>query len=106
MGDELLTSNRKSVILLKGKTFDYPLSARDIFLKMDLWTNVKAFTSYLIAVFTKIVFRKKIFLLRIGLSIALGGPFIIYSLVRIQGNYGAYLLNLSLLIGLLREFHC
>ncbi len=59
MGDELLTSNRKSVILLKGKTFDYPLSARDIFLKMDLWTNVKAFTSYLIAVFTKIVFRKK-----------------------------------------------
>jgi len=59
MGDELLTSNRKSVILLKGKTFDYPLSARDIFLKMDLWTNMKAFTAYLIAAFTKIVFRKK-----------------------------------------------
>ncbi|HHT9122365.1 MAG TPA: FAD-dependent oxidoreductase, partial [Candidatus Wunengus sp. YC63] len=59
MGDELLTSHRKSVILLKGKTFEYPLSAKDIFLKMDIWTNMKAFTSYLIAVFTKIVFRKK-----------------------------------------------
>ncbi|MBI2470763.1 MAG: FAD-dependent oxidoreductase [Planctomycetes bacterium] len=59
MGDELLTSHRKSVILLNGKTFEYPLSARDIFLKMDIWTNMKAFTSYLIAVFTKIVFRKK-----------------------------------------------
>ena len=59
MGDELLTSDRKSVILLKGKTFDYPLSARDIFLKMDLWTNVKAFTAYVIAAFTKIIIRKK-----------------------------------------------
>ena len=104
MGDELLTSDRTSVILLKGKTFDYPLSARDIFLKMDLWTNMKAFTAYLIAAFTKIIFRKKTFLLRIGLLIALGGPFIIYSLVRIQGNYGAYLLSLSLQIGLLRGF--
>ena len=104
MGDELLTSDRKSVILLKGKTFDYPLSARDIFLKMDLWTNMKAFTAYLIAAFTKIIFRKKTFLLRIGLLIALGGPFIIYSLVPIQGNYGAYLLSLSLQIGLLRGF--
>ena len=59
MGDELLTSYRKSVILLKGKSFEYPLSARDIFLKMDIWTNIKAFTSYVIAVFTKIAFRKK-----------------------------------------------
>ena len=106
MGDELLTSDRKSVILLKGKTFDYPLSARDIFLKMDLWTNVKAFTSYLIAVFTKIIFRKKICLLRIGLSIVLDGRYIIYFSVRIRRNYGAYHLSLSLQIGLLREFRC
>lgn len=59
MGDELLTSNRKSVILLQGKTFDYPLSAKDIFLKMDLWTNLKAFTSYVIAAISRVVFRKK-----------------------------------------------
>ena len=104
MGDDLLASDRKSIILLKGNTFDYPLSARDIFLKMDLWTNVKAFTAYVIAAFTKIIFRKKIFLLRIGLSIALGGPFIIYSLVHIRRNCGAYLLNSSHQIGLLRGF--
>lgn len=59
MGDELLTSNRKSVILLKGKTFDYPLSAKDIFLKMDFWTNLKAFTAYIIAAISKALFRKK-----------------------------------------------
>lgn len=59
MGNELLTANRKSVILLKGKTFDYPLSAKDIFLKMDLWTNLKAFSAYLIAAFSRVVFRKK-----------------------------------------------
>ena len=35
----LLISNRRSVILLKGKSFNYPLSAQDIFLKMDLWTK-------------------------------------------------------------------
>ena len=34
---------------------------------------MKAFTAYLIAAFTKIIFRKKTFLLRIGLLIALGG---------------------------------
>lgn len=59
MGNELLTSDRKSTILLKGKTFAYPLSAKDIFLKMSLWTNMNAFTAYLIAAFTKIVFREK-----------------------------------------------
>ncbi len=59
MGSELLTSSRKSVILLKGKVFDYPLSAKDIFLKMDLWTNVKAFMSYLASVFSRILIRKK-----------------------------------------------
>ncbi len=59
MGDELLTSSRKSVILLKGKTFDYPLSAKDIFLKMDFWTNLKAFTAYVVAAFSKTLFRKK-----------------------------------------------
>lgn len=59
MGDELLTSSRKSVILLKGKTFDYPLSAKDIFLKMDLWTNLKAFTAYVVAAVSKTLFRKK-----------------------------------------------
>lgn len=59
MGNELLTSHRKSVILLKGKTFEYPLSAKDIFLKMDLWTNLKAFTSYVIAAISRVVFRKK-----------------------------------------------
>lgn len=59
MGDELLTADRKSVILLKGKTFDYPLSAKDIFLKMDIWTNLGAFTSYLIATVSKVVLQKK-----------------------------------------------
>ncbi|MCF6158289.1 MAG: FAD-dependent oxidoreductase [wastewater metagenome] len=59
MGDELLTSMRKSVILLKDKTFDYPLSAKDIFLKMDPWMNLKAFTVYIIAAIFKIVFRRK-----------------------------------------------
>ncbi len=59
MGNELLTSNRKSVILLKGKTFDYPLSAKDILLKMDIWTNIRAFTAYVIASVAKVVFRKK-----------------------------------------------
>ncbi|MBM4053652.1 MAG: FAD-dependent oxidoreductase [Planctomycetes bacterium] len=59
MGDKLLTSSRKSVILLKGKVFDYPLSAKDIFLKMDMWTNTKSFLSYLVAVFSRIVFRRK-----------------------------------------------
>lgn len=59
MGRELLTANRKSVILLQGKTFEYPLSAKDIFLKMDLWTNLKAFTSYLISTVSRIIFRKK-----------------------------------------------
>ena len=100
-----LTSNRKSVILLKGKTFDYPLSARDIFLKMDLWTNVKAFTSYLDSHFLPRLSFEKRYFLRIGLSIALR-TLIIYSLVRIQEIIGHISLNLSLLIGLLREFHC
>ncbi|MCF6148043.1 MAG: FAD-dependent oxidoreductase [Candidatus Kuenenia sp.] len=59
MGSELLTSSRKSVILLKGKVFDYPLSAKDIFLKMDMWTNTKAFLSYLVAAFSRTMFRKK-----------------------------------------------
>lgn len=59
MGNELLTAQRKSVILLQGKTFEYPLSAKDIFLKMDLWTNLKAFTSYVIAAISRVIFRKK-----------------------------------------------
>lgn len=59
MGDELLTSERKSVILLRGKTFEYPLSAKDIFLKMDMWTNLKVFTSYITAAASKVVFQKK-----------------------------------------------
>ncbi|MEK6635030.1 MAG: NAD(P)-binding protein [Planctomycetota bacterium] len=65
MGDELLISNRRSVVLLKGKSFNYPLSAQDIFLKMDIWTNLKAFTSYLIAVVSKALLRK------IGINAAL-----------------------------------
>lgn len=64
MGDELLISNRRSVVLLKGKSFNYPLSAQDIFLKMDIWTNLKAFTFYLIAVVSKA-------LLQIGINAAL-----------------------------------
>ena len=64
MGDELLISNRRSVVLLKGKSFNYPLSAQDIFLKMDIWTNLKAFTSYLIAVVSKA-------LLQMGINAAL-----------------------------------
>lgn len=59
MGDELLVSNRKSVILLRGKTFRYPLSIKDIFLKMNAWTNLKVLTTYVIAAFLKVIFRKK-----------------------------------------------
>lgn len=59
MGSELLTSSRKSVILLKGKVFEYPLSAKDIFLKMDMWTNAKAFMSYLVAAFSRMFVRKR-----------------------------------------------
>ncbi|TLD42891.1 MAG: hypothetical protein JETT_0791 [Candidatus Jettenia ecosi] len=59
MGDELLMSNRKSVILLKGEVFHYPLSIKDIVLKMDVWTNFKILTTYIMAAFLKIVFRKK-----------------------------------------------
>lgn len=59
MGDELLISNRRSIVLLNGKSFNYPLSAQDIFLKMDIWTNLKAFTSYLIAAFSKALLRRK-----------------------------------------------
>lgn len=48
MGEQLLTSERKSIILMGGKEFKYPLAARDILLNMDLWTNLKAFINYLI----------------------------------------------------------
>lgn len=48
MGDEFLTPERRSVILMGGKEYKYPLSAKDILANMDLLTNVKCFADYLV----------------------------------------------------------
>lgn len=48
MGNQLLTSERKSVILMGGNEYKYPLSAKDILSNMDLLTNIKCFADYLL----------------------------------------------------------
>lgn len=53
MGDQLLTPERRSVILMGGKEFKYPLAAMNIMFNMDIWTNIKAFVDYLMTALTK-----------------------------------------------------
>lgn len=59
MGDELLTAERKSVILQKGKTFQYPLCARDLFTKIGFRTGLRAFLSYIKGMVAAGVLQKK-----------------------------------------------
>ncbi len=59
MGGELLLSKRKSVILFKGKSYQYPLSARDVFFKLGLWTNLKALTTYTRAAFKNLILEEE-----------------------------------------------
>ncbi|MCE7911183.1 MAG: amine oxidase [Candidatus Brocadia sp.] len=59
MGDELLTAERKSVILLNGKTFQYPLSARDLFAKIGFRTGIMAFFSFMKEAVIAVFLRKK-----------------------------------------------
>lgn len=53
MGDQLLTSVRRSAILMGGREFKYPLAAKDMLLNMDILTSVKAFGSYLLCCLSK-----------------------------------------------------
>jgi protoporphyrinogen oxidase len=48
MGDELINSERRSVILLRGQQFQYPLSAPDILKKLPLWICARIVVDYLI----------------------------------------------------------
>jgi protoporphyrinogen oxidase len=50
MGDELITSTRRSIILLRGEQFQYPLSAGDFIHKLPLWTCMRIVADYLIEV--------------------------------------------------------
>jgi protoporphyrinogen oxidase len=50
MGDELITSTRRSIILLRGEQFQYPLSAGDFLHKLPLWTCMRIVADYLIEV--------------------------------------------------------
>src|SRR5205807_9125628 len=47
MGDELITSTRRSVILLRGQEFQYPLSAADLLKKLPVWVCVRIILDYL-----------------------------------------------------------
>ncbi len=47
MGDELLCLERKSAIRLRGKTYGYPLSFRDIITKMSPGLSLRAVADYL-----------------------------------------------------------
>lgn len=46
MGDDLLVRPRKSVIFLKNKVLDYPVSAKDIITKLGLGFSANAFLDY------------------------------------------------------------
>ena len=48
MGDELITSNRRSAILLRGQQLQYPLSAPDILKKLPLSVCVRILADYLV----------------------------------------------------------
>lgn len=54
MGNNLLIAERKSTIQFKGKMYRYPLSMKDIFMKMSLAILMKSFADYL-----KISFSRK-----------------------------------------------
>lgn len=58
MGDNILTSVRKSVILFDGQQFLYPLSVKDLYGKLSLVTKGKALTSYLVNAAAKKFIRK------------------------------------------------
>lgn len=47
LGDDLLVGERRSVILLNGKAFAYPLSARDLLRQNSLALNLRALLDYL-----------------------------------------------------------
>ena len=47
LGDDLLVGERRSVILLNGKVFHYPLSARDLLKQNSLALNLRALGDYL-----------------------------------------------------------
>lgn len=59
MGDELLTTPRKSVIILDGKYFQYPLEFKDLFLKMSPLVLTKSLIDYVSAVLAKRIFGKQ-----------------------------------------------
>lgn len=46
LGDDLLTQERRSVVLHDGRTFRYPLEAADLVKNLGLATNVRALGSY------------------------------------------------------------
>jgi len=59
MGDELLTTPRKSVIRLRGKYFDYPLEFKNLILNMDKLFLARSLFDYIYAVGTKKLSNKK-----------------------------------------------
>src|ERR1051325_10199089 len=50
MGDELISSERRSIILLRGQQFQYPLSAADFLKKLPLWICARILIDYLVEV--------------------------------------------------------
>jgi protoporphyrinogen oxidase len=48
LGDELLTQERKSVVLHDGRRFKYPLDARDLLANLGVRENARALTGYAI----------------------------------------------------------
>jgi protoporphyrinogen oxidase len=51
LGDDLLTSSRRSVVLHDGRTFRYPLEARDLLENLGLRENLRALGGYARACF-------------------------------------------------------
>jgi protoporphyrinogen oxidase len=49
LGDDLLTQERKSVVLHAGRRFRYPLEARDLVENLGVYENARAFAGYLAA---------------------------------------------------------
>src|SRR5580658_4679954 len=46
LGDDLLTAERKSVVLHDGRSFKYPLDARDLVANLGIAENARAFAGY------------------------------------------------------------
>lgn len=59
MGDELITTPRKSVIRLRGKYFQYPLEFKNLFINMDKVFLIRSLIDYFYSVGTKKLFHKK-----------------------------------------------